>query len=456
MQMGMGMGMEMHQQMRASAALVALNSMLVLSALELQQLVQQELEQNPALDQADVPEQSCDICGRPLHDGICFACLQADHELYAADRMLTAGTERDNDPLLAVAAPLSALELIERDLRAAVPAADHAIVAYLIGSLDSHGFLDCSLEEVAYQLGVDLPRVEQVMRTLQDLGPPGIGARSMHECLLLQIERLDQRDPEVDLLHHVIANHWDDFAAHRYTELSRALGVPYAYVEQLRDLLRLRLQPYPLSSYEDASGQSESAAILPDVIITQESDCFHIEVAESRRYALRLNPLYQELARAVGRGGYEATPDEHEHLRSHVARARMFLKNMRHRRDTIRRITEYIAERQTDFLHHGIRHLQPLTRSEVAEAIGLHESTVSRATANKYVLLPSREVVPFSTFFHASLSVKDTLRELISNEGRPLTDEELVVVLEEHGYNVARRTVAKYRQQLGIPPSTLR
>jgi RNA polymerase sigma-54 factor len=129
---------------------------------------------------------------------------------------------------------------------------------------------------------------------------------------------------------------------------------------------------------------------------------------------------------------------------------------LRQRRETIRRIAEFLIERQEAFLRYGVRHLAPLTRAEVAAVIGVHESTVSRATANKYVQIPSREIVPFSHFFTASLSIKDVISELIANEKTPLTDQEIVETLQLRGFNVARRTVAKYRGQLGILPSTLR
>lgn len=452
MQMAMGMGME--QQMRASPALVALNNMLVLTTLELQQLVQQELSDNPALEHVEAAELQCEICGRQLQDGICFACLRADHDLRAAESELALRPEREVDPLLSVPAPLSPLEMLERDLRVAVPAADAAIADYLIGSLDSRGFLECDVADVVERLTVSEERVLGVLRTLQEIGPAGIGARSMQECLLLQIDRMEPRDPAHTLLRRVVAEHWDDFAAHRYTELSRALGVSYDSLVQIRDVIRRCLQPYPLVLGADAAGRE--AAPLPDVVIIAEGDGFVVDVAESRRYALRLNPLYQELSRAVGRGQAEVSEQETEHLRSHVARARLFLKNIRHRRETIRRITEYVVVRQDAFLRHGIRHLLPLTRTEVGEVIGLNESTVSRATANKFVLLPSREVIPYSNFFSASLSVKDVLKEIVGNEPRPLTDDEIVDLLRERGFDLARRTVAKYRGQLGIPPSTLR
>jgi RNA polymerase sigma-54 factor len=132
------------------------------------------------------------------------------------------------------------------------------------------------------------------------------------------------------------------------------------------------------------------------------------------------------------------------------------MSNINQRRETMLRIARVLVEVQEDFLRHGVRHLRPLTRAQVAERTGLHESTVSRATAGKYVMLPNRQVIPFSDFFTASLSIKDVMKEIIVREGRPLTDREIVSLLRDEGIRVARRTVAKYRSQLGILPSTLR
>ena len=202
---------------------------------------------------------------------------------------------------------------------------------------------------------------------------------------------------------------------------------------------------------------SQVAYLTPDVIIREEEGKLVAEVIESQRYFLRLSPLYQELVRQPARGAdAQVTPAEKDHLTQFVGRAQLFLTNLRQRRETIRRIAEYLILRQEPFLRNGVRHLAALTRAEVAGAIGVHESTVSRATANKHVQIPSYEVIPFAHFFTASLSVKDVLLELINREQRPLTDQELVELLRERGFDVARRTVAKYRNQLGILASTLR
>lgn len=152
----------------------------------------------------------------------------------------------------------------------------------------------------------------------------------------------------------------------------------------------------------------------------------------------------------------DISAEEREHLSTFVTRARLFLTNMRQRRETIRRIAEVLIDRQEAYLRQGVRHLAALTRAEIAAVLGVHRSTVSRATANKYVQLPSKEIVPFSHFFTASLSIKDVIQELIANETTPLTDQDIVEILRQRGLDVARRTVTKYRGQLGILPSTLR
>jgi RNA polymerase sigma-54 factor len=253
-----------------------------------------------------------------------------------------------------------------------------------------------------------------------------------------------------------VTDYWFDLGEHRYGVISQALGITYDDVVAARDFMRQHLRPFPLERTGENVNTTDTSYLMPDVIIREESDQLVAEVVESRRFYLRLNPLYQELAQAMLRGQQDISHEEREHLSTFVSRARLFLTNLRQRRETIRRIAEYLIERQEAFLRHGVRHLSPLTRAEVAAAIGVHESTVSRATANKYVQVPSKEIVPFSHFFTASLSVKDVIHELIANESTALTDQDIVEILKGRGFEVARRTVTKYRGQLGILPSTLR
>lgn len=211
--------------------------------------------------------------------------------------------------------------------------------------------------------------------------------------------------------------------------------------------------------------------VTPDVIISIVDGEFHVEVTGTSRGDLRVNPLYQELAQRLRRRGgigsaagdpsflIQTSDQDREHIREAVARAKQFIGKIQQRRETLLKISTCICELQEDFLREGVRELRPLTRSQVAQHIGVHESTVSRATANKFVMLPNRKVIPFSDFFTPSLSVKDVIREIIeaeSRNGRPLSDMRIRELLVHRGYRIARRTVAKYRAELKILPSTVR
>lgn len=457
----MGMQMAPQMQMKASPALIALNNMLILSTLELQQMIQQELEDNPALELNEAQEEVCQRCGRHYTGTTCMHCLQEDMRTMEADRDDYTGPLDDDefDPLMLVATPPSLGESLLRDLRASLPNEDHFIAEYLIGSLDDQGYLEGTLEEVATTLSIDLERAERVLQKLQEVGPVGVGARNVPECLLLQLRRLSQDDITQPHVEAIIRNHWLDLGEHRYGAIAQALGISYEEVVAARDFIRNYLRPYPLDrgNIDGTLSPTQTAYLTPDVIIREEEGQLVAEVVESQRYFLRLNPLYQELAKQAIRGNEAGvSTEEKDHLTQFVGRAQLFLTNLRQRRETIRRIANFLIERQEPFLRHGVRYLEPLTRAEVAGSIGVHESTVSRATANKHVQIPSHEVIPFSHFFTASLSIKDVLLELVTKEDRPLTDQELVEMLRQRGFDVARRTVAKYRNQLKILPSTLR
>ncbi len=459
--MSMAMGMQVQMQMKASPALIALNNMLILSTLELQQMIQQELEENPALELMESEEALCQRCGRALSGPTCMYCLQEDMRVMESEREdYTLMLEDDEfDPLMLVATPPTLSENLFRDLHASLPRDDHFIADYLVGSLDEQGYLDTTVDEVAATLGIEVERVERVLAKLQEVAPVGVGARDVPECLLLQLRRLEGEDIRHPYVERIIKEHWRDLGEHRYGAIAQALSVPYEIVVEARDFIRQYLRPYPLDRIgsDGAVNPSQTPYLTPDVVIREEEGKLVAEVIESQRYFLRLSPLYQELSRQPSRGDdAPVTPEEKDHLTQFVGRAQLFLTNLRQRRETIRRIAEFLIGRQEPFLRRGVRFLAPLTRAEVAGAIGVHESTVSRATANKHVQIPSHEVIPFSHFFTASLSVKDVLLELINQEQRPLTDQELVEMLRERGFDVARRTVAKYRNQLGILASTLR
>lgn len=458
--------------MKVSPRLVAASYILELSSQELQQAIAQEIAENPAMEL--VEKETCPACGGPMQGSICPACLSQqkstpigpENDYDSSDDYLndlslsTPAAEDDFDPFTQVAAQMSLSERLLHDLQTMLPVSDMPIATYLVGNLNDNGYLQCSVEEVAHQFDVEVEAVERVLSALQSLEPIGIGARNLRECLLIQIAYLEGEGISCPVATEIVKAHLQELAEHKYNKIANELGVSVDAVVEASDFIRHRLNPYPAQGYgapDPSVAESRSTIILPDVIITQgEKDTFDVEVIESKRFFLRITPLYQQLAANLEREPERFTEEEKRHIKQYVSRAKLFIANINQRRQTLQKITEYIVEAQKEFLLHGIRHLKPLTRAAVAYHLGMHESTVSRATASKYVMLPSRKVIPFSDFFTASLSVMDVIKELIASETAPLTDQEIADELARRGIVIARRTVAKYREQLGILPSSLR
>ncbi len=458
--------------MRVSPRLVAASYILELSSQELQQAIAQEISENPAMEL--VEKETCPACGGPLQGSICPACLSlqkispasqdADYDSsddYINDMNLSApSAEEDFDPFTQVAAQMSLAERLLNDLQTMLPKEDMALAVYLVGNLNDNGYLQVSVEEVAHQLGVPQADVERVLAALQSLEPIGIGARNLRECLLIQIAYLQGEGISCDVATEIVKNHLQELAEHKFSRIASELGVGIEDVAKASDFIRHRLNPFPAQGYgtpDPGSSEGRATIILPDVIISEgERESFEVEVIESKRFFVRITPLYQQLAAGLDREPARFTEDERRHIKQYVSRAKLFIANINQRRQTLQKITEYIVEAQRAFLLNGVRQLKPLTRAAVAYHLGMHESTVSRATASKYVMLPNRKVIPFSDFFTASLSVMDVMKELIASETSPLTDQEIADELARRGIVIARRTVAKYRDQLSILPSFLR
>ena len=340
-----------------------------------------------------------------------------------------------------------------------LPPEDMSIAEFLVGNLDDNGYLTCTVAETADLLSVEPERVELVLRLLQSLEPVGIGARSLQECLLIQMDYLAQEGAEHLHVREIVSHHLTSLAEHKYGRIASELGIATEAVAEACDFIRQRLNPYPARSYagpQPGATKADSTFVMPDVIINWSEDGFEIEVVESKRFILRVTPLYQDLHRDLERNPTRFSEDERRHIQHYVSRAKLFIANINQRRQTLHKITSYIVEVQKEFLAQGIRYLRALTRAQVAAHLGMHESTVSRATAAKYVMLPSRKVIPFAEFFQQSLSVMDVIKEMITKEAQPMTDQEIAGRLAERGIFIARRTVAKYREQLGILPSSLR
>jgi RNA polymerase sigma-54 factor len=237
------------------------------------------------------------------------------------------------------------------------------------------------------------------------------------------------------------------------------LKVSQQEVAEVWEFVKTKLNPHPAHGFSptNASDRDTRAMyIIPDVVISTGPEDFEVEVVESRRFVLRVYPMYTRLSADLHRSSAAMNPEERRHVQQYVGRAKLFIANINQRRQTLFNITRCLVDQQREFLEKGVRHVRPLSRAAVAQQLGVHESTVSRATASKYVMLPNGEVIPYSHFFTPSLSVKDIMKEVIEKEGKPLTDSEIVERLKDRGIHIARRTVAKYRMQLAILPSSLR
>ena len=330
---------------------------------------------------------------------------------------------------------------------------------HVIGALDSNGFLTETDAEVAAATGVTVADVAQVLGAMRGLEPIGIGSRSITESLLAQIEYLRELG-EIEIPEHaeaVIAHHLGDLGERRFREVAAAVGATQREVIAVWEFVKGNLNPYPTAAFTAAvSGDGSRTIIRPDVLIRAIDGELTVEVVESRRFSLHVAPIYSSLSSKLRSA--ETTEDEKQHVRQYVGRAKFFIDNINRRRATIQRIAESLVERQRDYLVHGVQHLVPLTRAEVGELIGMHESTVSRATAEKYVMIPTGQVVPFSHFFTASLGTKDQIKRMIEAEDprHPYSDQEIADALAEEGIALARRTVAKYRDELQILPARLR
>ncbi len=468
------------QQLKVTPKQIAANYILQLSSQELQDVINQELEENPALDLEEIP--TCPLCGGELSGRVCLRCFgagvkggqtpytQDTEPLEGTNLMLRDEDDEDFDPIARAEAELTLGEYLSWNVRVLLPKRLQPVAEQIIGDLNDAGYLVEDLAQIAQAAGVTLADAEQALRAIQSIEPWGLGARDTRECLLIQMDRLEEIGEEVPpRARLIVGEHLRELGEHKFGDIAQAVHVSREEVQTVWEYVKTNLTPYPAHAFAlGPSGElgGERAGLRPDVIIAKnEAAEFEVEVIESRRFSLRVNPVYRELVGqiAAARGGNGSAPEmndqERQHIREYVTRAKFFIDNINQRRQTMGRITQVIVECQRDFLASGIQRLRPLTRAEVGERIGMHESTVSRATAGKFVLLPSGQVVPFSLFFTASLGVKDVIKNIISAEdpGRPYSDQEIVEKLrEDHGIRLARRTVAKYREELQILPARLR
>jgi len=335
---------------------------------------------------------------------------------------------------------------------------DVAIAARaIVGSLDDDDFFRGSLTEIALLTGLPEEVAEKGLAAVQQLDPPGVGARSLSEALCLQMEFLGIEEP---LLTRIINDHMDDIAANHYRKVARALRVDENEVRRLVEVLRV-LNPRPAGAF---SPGPSPGYIVPDVTLRRFDEDWLIIPNNEALPTLRVSPRY----RAMLKAGSSADEETRRYLKDKIRSAESFIRNVDRRKDTVSRITEIILEVQRDFFEDGKGPLRPLRLEDVAVEIGVHLSTVSRGVTGKYMATPYG-LFELKHFFSggyrtstgmdvAATTIKQRLRDLVKEEdvAKPLSDQKLAEMLTDEGVAVARRTVAKYREELGIEPSWAR
>ncbi|HLG19417.1 MAG TPA: RNA polymerase factor sigma-54 [Bdellovibrionota bacterium] len=328
------------------------------------------------------------------------------------------------------------------------------IGAVVIGNLDDNGYLVSSLEDMARKTRTTPEEVEKVLKKIQEFDPIGVGARDLRECLLIQAKQI----PHNDLIRKIIENHLHDLERKAYPAISKACGVPpdqvIAAVKEIT-----KLEPKPGRPFYDESSQY----ITPDIYVYKVGDEYVIVQNEDGLPKLRISNFYQ----SVLRGNHSSSMTK-EYINDKLRSAVWLIRSIHQRQRTIYKVTESIVKIQRDFLERGISALKPMVLRDVAEDIGMHESTVSRVTANKYIHTP-QGVYELKFFFNSSIKrvegadvasevVKEKIKTIVVAEDprRPYSDQELVELLRQLNIDIARRTVAKYREMLGILSSSKR
>ncbi len=470
MKMEMGFGLRQEQQMRLAPQIIQSIEILQLPLLALEERMQEELIENPVLEMVEKQEEpdEAPVEREQLPDT--FTGLDEDFKDHFSEWSTRSvkHPERDKkmDAMQNTAArgmslqeflvsQLSLLELGERQRK---------LAENLIWNVDSNGYLQYPLEEL---LGtVEVPNataaeLEEALRVVQRLEPPGVGARDLKECLLLQ---LDADDPHYVLKAELIQRHLDDIRTNRFPQIARDTGRSLDDVKKAVEFI-LTLTPKPGLAFDS----TEPAYIMPDVIVDEGEEGWDVRLQEAGLPRLTISPFYRRMLLA-GNGHTESTTTK-DYIRKKIQAARWLIDSIEQRRTTLLKVSRAIVDAQGDFLHKGSSFLRPLRMQEVAKKVSVHVSTVSRAIANKYIQTP-QGIFDMRYFFTGGAavnrgddgqalswqSIRDRIGRLVEGENRttPLSDDDLAKALTEQGVAVSRRTITKYRKTMGIASSRQR
>ena len=492
MKTGLHQTARMGQELKVNPRLYQAMDMLYMPLLDLQQHLKQELMVNPFLDMVEEDDEEAEAGEETAAEADAAQEAEIGEPAPAADsddesrweEILLNGfdvggmrEERDNrehyEPTTVATRGLDdhlrdqvrLLDLSERD---------ELLAEEFIGNINDEGFLALPLEDLLAGINEVIARAaeeaederelplytlaeaEHMLRIIQGLEPAGVGARTLHECLCLQLKEAELIGT---LSERIVRDHFDELIAHRWADIARKVGHTPAEVQQAADELA-KLNPKPGRAYSEGSDNY----VVPDLIVDKIEGEYMVFINDANLPRLRLSRVYQDIARDKKKFNGE----NKEFITSRLSAAQWLIQAIEQRRQTMLKVMHFIVDRQKEFFEKGVQGLRPLTLREVAEAIGMHESTVSRVTNEKYAQTP-RGVLPLKYFFSSGLKSSDgedvsargiraTIEKLVGDEDskNPLTDQALVEILERDGVRIARRTVAKYRDQLGVLPARMR
>jgi RNA polymerase sigma-54 factor len=477
------MALEIRQQLRLSQQLVMTPQLqqaiklLQLSRMELMDVVREELEENPVLEEGQespeekeeneeeltaekTDEQAQENSKEDDRNGMEDIDWKTYLESYSLGGTTADSYEDDEDRpsyenLLTRKPSLSDHLLWQLNL-SRLESQERAIACEIIGNIDDNGYLHVSVEELAAQAGCDCEYVEGVLSAVQNFDPPGVASRNLQECLLKQLEQLEMSE---DLAAVILRDHLDELENRRYQVIARSLQVPLDEIFSAAKFIS-GLDPRPGSQY----GQEDVHYIIADIFVHKVSDEYIVVLNDDGLPNLRINSFYRNALSGAAKVDEKAG----EYIQEKLRGALWLIKSIHQRQRTIYRVTKSIVKFQRDFFDRGVAHLKPLVLRDVAEDIEMHESTVSRVTTNKYVQTP-QGLFELKYFFNsginttagdsiASESVKSKIKEILSveNTRKPFSDQKIVEILHDQGIDIARRTVTKYREMLGIGSSTQR
>ncbi|MDR0806560.1 MAG: RNA polymerase factor sigma-54 [Enterobacteriaceae bacterium] len=472
--MKQGLQLKLSQQLTMTPQLQQAIRLLQLSTLELQQEIQLALESNPLLEQADNHDE-VDAREETEHEqldtseALQQSDIPEDLPLDASwDEIYTAGTPSgthndygDDELPIFQGETVQTLQdhlMWQMDLTP-FSEVDKSIATAIIDAVDPTGYLTVSLQDIADSLGqddVEMDEIEAVLKRIQRFDPIGVAARDLRECLLVQLSQLDAKTPYLAEAKQIVDQHLALLGSHDFRTLLKLSHLSENALKEAMQLIQ-RLDPRPGQSIH----VSDSEYVIPDVLVRKVHDKWTVELNTESIPRLKINQHYASMANSHN-------ASDNQYIRTNLQDAKWLIKSLESRNDTLLRVTECIVARQEDFFEYGVEYMKPMVLADIAQEVDMHESTISRVTTQKYLHSP-RGIFELKYFFSShvntesggeasSTAIRALVKKLISaeNPAKPLSDSKIADMLTEQGIMVARRTVAKYRESLSIPPSNQR